>query len=464
VTADAQSVAPHCKKITMDAMDNRLAHMDQASFLGLRALGHGALVQVYWIYNRPVNVDGLRRFHRGLGYGLLGRRVERSSLPFARDRWVADRGPGDIEIAETPRPRADLGTWLLARAGLPLDPEYGPCWHLGVLPFEDGGTSVCLTASHTLVDALAIVGAMADAASGRTLDPGYPGPGSRTRRRALLEDAWQTIASAPELARALAATARIAGRQRKDVAASIASALPSPRAAGDDEPIVVPSITAYVDIAQWNERAKNLRGNSFFLLAGFAGRLGVRMGRVCNDGSVTISFPISDRTENDTRGNALVFPVVSVDPTHLSSDLREVRVKVKRALIDLPKTSEEMLGPLPLTSFTPKWLARRAVGMALGAAGLPIGCSNVGDLPPAANRPDGTEADYMCGRLIEPGISKRTLQSMGGQLYVVSGRVHGKVWIAVNAYLIGRTNSQDALREDLSRTFAEFDLAAEIEG
>lgn len=64
-------------------------------------------------------------------------------------------------------------------------------------------------------------------------------------------------------------------------------------------------------------------------------------------------------------------------------------------------------------------------------------------------REQGTDADYAHGRLIEPGISKRTLERMGGQLFVVSGRVHGKVWIAVNAYLPGRTNSEDALREDL---------------
>ena len=51
-----------------------------------------------------------------------------------------------------------------------------------------------------------------------------------------------------------------------------------------------------------------------------------------------------------------------------------------------------------------------------------------------------------------------------GQLLVVSGRVHGKVWIAANAYLPGRTNSQDALREDLSGTFAEFNVTVEIQG
>jgi hypothetical protein len=66
--------------------------------------------------------------------------------------------------------------------------------------------------------------------------------------------------------------------------------------------------------------------------------------------------------------------------------------------------------------------------------------------------------------LVEPGISKATLERIGGQLFVVSGQAHGKVWVTVNAYLSGRTNSQDALREDLSRTFAEFNLIAEIQG
>jgi hypothetical protein len=53
---------------------------------------------------------------------------------------------------------------------------------------------------------------------------------------------------------------------------------------------------------------------------------------------------------------------------------------------------------------------------------------------------------------------------MGGRLYVVSRRLHGKVFISINAYLIGRINTQDALREDALRTLAEFDLTAEIHG
>ncbi len=438
--------------------------MDQASYLGLRALGYGALVQFIWIYNRSVNLDALRRFHRNLGYGLLGRLVEPSPLPFARDRWVVSRGPEGIEIAQTPRRRTNLNAWLYERACLPLDPEYGPGWHLGVLPLDDGGTAVCLTASHTLVDGLGILQAVADAADGRTRYLGYPYPRSRARRRAMVQDARQTIASAPELARAVAATVRIARHRRKEVFASMRSAPPSPRRTGDDRTLVVPSVTAYLDVAEWDACAKSIGGNSFTLLSGFSGRLGMRMGRVCEDGTVTLSFPDSDRTEGDTRGNAVVFPTVSIDPTHLSSDLGEVRLNFKPAFADLAEITEELLGPLPLTSLAPKWVARRAAGMGLGAADLPIGCSNVSDMPSAVMCPDGTDADYASGRLIEPGVSRRALERIGGQLFVASGRGGGKIWITVNAYLAGRTNSQDALREDISRTFGEFGLTAEIHG
>jgi hypothetical protein len=44
------------------------------------------------------------------------------------------------------------------------------------------------------------------------------------------------------------------------------------------------------------------------------------------------------------------------------------------------------------------------------------------------------------------------------------GRTHGEIWMAVNSYLLDRTNTQDALREDVSCTFDEFGLTTEIHG
>ena len=60
-------------------------------------------MQAVWIYERPVDLDGLRRFHRNFGYGLYGRLIERSPVPFGRHRWVSSLGPpSDLDIAENP--------------------------------------------------------------------------------------------------------------------------------------------------------------------------------------------------------------------------------------------------------------------------------------------------------------------------------------------------------------------------
>jgi len=447
-------------------MDNRLAHMDQVSFLGLRTLGYGTLAQVTWIYNRPVDIAGLRRFHRNLGYGLLGRRIERSPLPFARDRWVLAPGPEHqrtLEIAGTPRPRAELSTWTYERARLPIDPEFGPSWHLGVLPLENNGTAVSLVASHTVVDGLALGQVLADAAEGRTHELGYPLPGSRTKRQAVLEDGRQTLASVPELLKALTIMARLARHGRRDLASSIAAAPAPPRAAHDNEVVIVPTLSAFVDLAEWDGCAKRLGGTSNSLFSGFAARLGARMGRLLADGTVTLAFPVGERIQGDTRGNALTFANITVDPTNAAVDLGELRVKLKQALTGLAETPNEMLATLPLAAMTPRWVARRLVGAGLGTSALPIGCSNLGVLDPAANRPDGTDADYAYGRLIEPGIPKATLDRIGGQLFVASGRVAGKIFITVVAYRPGQMNSSDQLREFVSQTFAEFNLTAEID-
>ena len=101
--------------------------------------------------------------------------------------------------------------------------------------------------------------------------------------------------------------------------------------------------------------------------------------------------------------------------------------------------------------------------MATGGVSLPVTVSNVGDIPPAANRPDGTDADYVYIGNPEPYIKKSTLERMGGQLFVGSGRARGKMFIRISAYLLGRPNTKDALQESVSRTFAEFDLKAEID-
>jgi hypothetical protein len=229
------------------------------------------VIQVVWVYEHPIDFDGLRRFHHNLGYGLLGRRIERSPLPFARHRWVLDRGPSDIDIAECARPRAELSDWIDERSQLPADSEWGPGWHLGVLPLTDGSTAVSLLVSHYLLDGLGLALTIGDAVLGNTRDLGYPPPRSRTRLRAVVQDARQTAQDAPEVARALVAAAKLARSQRHDSAQSPASRPVALR--GGDDVVVVPAITIHIDLDDWDARAKALGGTSNTLVAGLAAKL-----------------------------------------------------------------------------------------------------------------------------------------------------------------------------------------------
>ncbi len=65
--------------------------------------------------------------------------------------------------------------------------------------------------------------------------------------------------------------------------------------------------------------------------------------------------------------------------------------------------------------------------------------------------------------MIESGITKNRLDRAGGQLNLLSGRVQGKIFIAISAYPVGERNSKSELRELTSRTFAEFGLTAKID-
>jgi hypothetical protein len=443
--------------------DNRLAFLDQAAFLGLRATGLGALGQCLWVYERGIDVDGLRRFHHNLGRGLLGRRIERSPLPFARHRWVSWQQPSDIDIAREARPRSELSVWADERAQLPLDPEWGPSWHLGTQPLTDGSTAISLVFSHTVVDGLGAARAIADAANGRTRDLAYPPPHSRTRLRSAAEDARQTAHGVPEIARAVAAAAKLGRRRRHAAARSRAPRPVSSRGAARDDEILVRPITIHIDLDRWDARAKALAGTSNSLLAGFAVKLAERLGRRRADGTVMLNLQVSDRTEDDTRGNALSLASVSIDPKRVTTDLSDARAAIQAALTTLRETPDESLQLLPLTPLIPKRLVNRLLAVTFSDANLPVGCSNLGDLDPAVGCPDGADSDYFSARVANQHVTRRTLERRASQLSLLSGRIGGRIFITITAYPVGGENSQSAVRELAIRTLAEFDLTGQIE-
>jgi hypothetical protein len=444
-------------------VDNRLSLLDQAAFLSMRATGLGQLMQAVWVYEHAVDMDALRRFHHDLGYGLLGRRIERSSLPFGRHRWVSSLGPpSDIDIAEFARPRVELSDWIDERTQIPIDPEAEPGWHLGLLPLTDGSTAISLVISHCLADGLGALLTIAEAAKGNPRDLGYPPPRSRTRLEAVASDARQIAMGAPEMARALVAVARIAVRRRHDLAR--ATALHSTASHEDgDRAVVVPVVTAFIDADDWDARAEALGGTGYSLFAGFAAKLGEHMGRLrAEDGSVTLLIPISDRTEDDTRANAMPFATVDVDPTQVTVDLSGARVAVREAVNTLRDAPDETLQVLPLIQLVPDRVVHRLADVYLGTADLPVSCSNLGHVDPAVARPDGTDAEYVILRGLNQCVSRQALEQARGQLSLVCGSIGGKLSISVGAYQRGGKNTKVNLRELVARTLAEFGLTGVI--
>lgn len=439
-----------------------MAYIDQGSFLGLRALGRGPLAQFGWIYEHPVDIEALRRFHHNLGHGLLGRRIERSPLPFGRDHWIAWSGPADFDLAAAPRPRSEAMDWFDEQLRIPIDPEAGPSWRLAVQPLREGGAAVTLIASHSICDGLALTLAIDQAARGRTWDLGYPPPGARTRGQALREDLAELARAVPDFVRAVGAAAKLARNNRDELTSSAGRSAPVPANAAGARSVTVPSLAAYVDEGQWRGRMEALGGTSNSLFAGIAAKLGQVLGRVDESGRVRLQFPVSERTEGDTRANALTGMTVTVDPADVTTSLRTVRAELKKNLAALSEARFELLGPVALAPLIPPALARRLEGMALGA-GAPVGCSNLGKLDAAVNRPDGTDAEYLILRQIESTTTAEQLDRLGGMLFLASGQVNGRVSISVSAWRPGGPNSKELLETVVKQVFDDFGLTATIE-
>lgn len=230
-----------------------------------------------------------------------------------------------------------------------------------------------------------------------------------------------------------------------------------------DETVVVPAISAFIDLAEWDRRAKELGGNTHSLQAGLAARLAVRQGRaLADDGTVGLIVPINDRTLEDTRANAVTLAYVRVDPTHVAKDLSDTRVAVRDALKVMREQPDEAMRLMALTPFIPKVAVRHTADLAFGFTDQPVSCSNVGDLPVEVACPGGAPAQQVMLRGIDRHITRKVLEERSGLLTVVSGRVDGKVTITVVGYQPGMENTKAALRERLAGVLEEFELTAVI--
>ncbi|GAA4531916.1 hypothetical protein GCM10023161_00400 [Mycobacterium paraffinicum] len=217
--------------------------------------------------------------------------------------------------------------------------------------------------------------------------------------------------------------------------------------------------TVFIDAAEWDARATTLGGTSNALLAGLAAHLARRVGRVAADGTVNVGMPVNERAPGDTRANAVVNVDITVDPVPATSDLREIRARIKEALSRHQNEPDERWALLPLVPLIPKRVMRRLIGVVTGSA-ITVVSSNLGSVDPAVSRPDGTDADHFAMRTAYPGVTTATMYRTNGALALLSGRAHGRVFISFLAYELGRPTSKADLEQHASAALSDFSLTA----
>jgi hypothetical protein len=452
---------------SLERSHGELNYFDQAAFELLRVTGRVQLLQHIWVYEHPVDIEALRQFYQAFGSGLFGRLIERSPLPFARPRWVSRLGPQqDIITADNPRQRAELMDWADELAMRPIDPERGPGWILGILPMTDGSTAVSTVTSHCLVDGGGATLTIWNLIRRCPQDFGYAKPKARSHSRAVMEDLRASLGEVPQLVRALVHLGALAVKNRRSAARPSSATAQEIEDVGDPGQVVlVPSLVATIDTEMWDARAKAVGGNTFSLVAGFAARIAQHLGRVRrSDQHVTLVVP-RDRREGtgDDRAFAISFANAEIEPEKVTSDLTEAREVIRTARARVESEPDPVANLLPLVPWFPRSVAKALANLMFSyEEALPVSCSNVGDVPEELANIDGTAADFFFARSIDQNVTLRDLQRSQGTLVVVSGRINGKIWLAVEAYQLGVENSKVRLREMLQRTLDEFELSGVI--
>lgn len=443
--------------------EHRLEFLDHTALELLRATGRNQLIQCVWVYEHPLDHTGLERFHHNLYASLASRLIERSPLPFGRPRWVKPAGPPPpIVMAQSSRPRSELMDWADELGTLPIDPERGPACYVAVQPLDDGATGVSIVASHVIGDGVGGLMAVFEAVTGNIRNPGYDQPGARSRGQAILSDLRQAVRDLPLTARTAVKAIKLARQKRQEFSNARAAHAATP----DGEHVVVPSVALYIDTAQWDAKAEQLGGNSYSLLAGFAAKLGEKLGRRrASDGAVTLMIAINLRESlDDDRALAMAFASASVEPSDVTVDLTEARSAVRVAREKAKNEPDPTMELLALIPWLPTGAVRGVADLLFAySEDLPVSCSNLGDLPPDLARADGTPAEYVFIRALDTNVSAGELQRSHGQLVVVSGRINGKISISVEAYQLGAENSKERLRDVVSETLGEFGLTGTMD-
>lgn len=461
----------HATAPVRDRSRNLLAYEDQAMLMLHRYAEQEAVIQVLWFYQRPLHVDGLRRFHRNLGRGILARRIVRSPLPFGRARWLSVPAPqAELELTDSTMPADQRHDWADLQVNLPLDPELGPGWRLSAQKFNDGSTMVSLVISHCIADGAATIMAICDAVNDTERDLGYPSSTSRNLLGRVLTDLVQITVDLPEIFSALCSGARmILKRSNSAIPPQSRRKTISPPHlhgynayhAGHDQPVQLPSVSLFTNAEHWDELARSRGSNRFTLIAAVASSVAKRMGRHLA-GASQLSIPINLRRGfMDTGANRVTIAELTIPGQSLGADLSMLRKAIKKGLIAARRSPDAMFSLLPLIPLIPGWAFGWILEQTFSSANHhTVTCSYSGDLPEEVLVADGTEADNLWYRGVDRKVTHLNLEYRHGVFTLLASSIKGLIIATFVAYQPGRANTRQELQELIQDELSELGIQA----
>ncbi|BDT92038.1 MULTISPECIES: hypothetical protein [Nocardia] len=428
-------------------MTYRLTDIDCVSARGHSALGGTLAIQAVWRYDRPVDIAALERFHETLRHGSLGRAVAPAMIPAAGDRWTTRVEFSPLEVADEPLPAGALEAWIAEQGHAELRTFGGPAWRLAATHLDNGESAVSLLVSHTLADGHAFCAAVTDAVAGKRLDLVYPSDGFG-RMRLLADD----LRSAARRARSFPSAAGLALRL-----ATARHGGPT----GDAPNFRLPTITATVPAQPWHAAARARGGTGTTLAVAMMAAIATELGRIDEQGRVRMMMPVSTRTADDLRANALTSIAFELDAHEGEpADLASLRAVMKEKLTEAAASGQDVPPLVPVAVALPRG---RYAHLARQAATDPIStvCSSLGKLDPEILRIDGRPASAMMLGLVNQSLNSRTVVTeRGGTLYVALIEAAETITLRVMGYHPPTLLDAERLTELVRSALAEYELSA----
>lgn len=427
-------------------------------------IGYPVYNQFLWWFDESVQRVDLEKLRDNLSDGLLARRVVASTVPTARDRWVASNVSHSLDFHPDFIESTEVSAWADGRIDRDIDPETGLGWRLSAAPLTNGGTVLSLVASHMVADGGALIAAFVAANSPSEQSRPVPSAGGIAAIASDLRDAADQVRSvAGWLVNTAASALPIPARSGPDAAVPRSRPTRSqPTAGAVDAAWVSPHAVAEVDAGAWKAAAQRWGGTSNSLFIAVLTAASLQAGRASIGDSVQWSLPVSDRTVDDTRSNATKIVKIEVPVTDAADrDLSTIRAASKAAFTAFAARQAAGLPPAgisqALVQMLPDAVVARVPQPRDGAEGL---ASNLGVLPEVFTTVAGIRARAVSGRATFAGADAAFARSLDGGLTAWVCETDASVTVTVHAMDPDRFVDDQALRDHLAEALNRWELTA----